>query len=86
MRKEAAKIRKLLIVLLLLLIASACGSDSQPESSTEIPAPPVVILDTPDYQPGLPLIYDAVETDILSFNEYTVFLDFEPETRKIRGI
>ena len=81
--------RFFLCTALLLLFAAACGNGSQSENGPDIPLPPVIIS---DYAQGYNDILIAPqeefipELDIPSFNEYTVFLDFEPETRIIRGI
>lgn len=74
----------------LLLMIAACGNGGQHDNELQIPLPRVIISDYTqtlyDIPAPPPEEFIPPEPDIPSFNEYTVFLDFEPETRIIRGI
>ena len=79
----------LLAILAILLTLAACGNGRQ-ENSPLVTLPPVIIADNAQIShhshtsqsEGLLI----PELDIPPFNEYTVFLDFEPGLRIIRGI
>ena len=84
--------RKLLFCSALFLLMSACGNDEIRENAPDIPpVPPVIIAEDPGFANDLPVTEpfeepDPLEAGIPPFNEYFISLDFEPETRTIRGM
>jgi len=93
MQKEVAKIRKFLFFLVLSLIIAACGNTDNPDYMANIDVPTVIIADAFDdiadpaiYDPPLPTLAPEPDLDIPLFNDYFISLDFEPETRMIRGM
>ena len=90
MRKEATEVQRFLfIIILLTLIAvtSACNNGSYQDNTINIIDPPIYIVDAPNEGTQLPSNDIAMpELDIPPFNEYTITLEFESETRMINGI
>jgi len=89
MQREAVKMRRLIFFIILLAAMAACGSDGNIENMPEISVPPIIIadVDTPEDLPIL-VVDDTPlpEPDIPTINEYTISLDFEPETRMVFGM
>jgi hypothetical protein len=83
--------RRLLFCLGMIILFAACGNGEPQENMPDIPVPPVYIAEYPRPADALPANepaeYPALpEADVPPFNEYFISLNFEPETRIIRGM
>jgi len=83
------EVQRLLSIFLLALVAviSACNNANYQEGTISIIDPPVYIIDMP-FEVTQPPIVDnqTSDPDIPLFNEYSITLDFDPETRMITGM
>ena len=81
--------RRYIFLIALIWLITACGNGELQENEPEIPAPPVIIAEhhqeeyIPQEEPDEPI---PEPVDIPIVNEYFITMEFEPETRTIRGI
>ena len=83
-------LKKTAIPILILAIISACAGEYPHETEGEPPLIPTVIIVEQShhqiYQEVPPDEIQPPDQDILPYNEYAIFLDFDPTTRTIHGI
>ena len=80
----------LIPAVILSCVLAACGTTEGSANGPEIPVPPVIIAEPVEYQDEDPVTASeepvVIDFDIPTHNEYIVSLEFEPETRMIRGM